>query len=1844
MALLRVLSDVYEQSRKATTNEAYDDLLWKALERAIAIATAGPPQLVLVLDGLDECTGGEDALYKRLQSVCAPKGATSAKLIVTGTQTHQQTQAVHLDEDLIFDDIMKVVDDYFGGWKLYESMSEAEREDLVGRIATASKGSFVWAKQASRLLRRGESAKAVLATLEKLDKYTVARFVSDTLSAPEVTDQTRLLLTWLVTSERPLSSGELAVLLTVNVDKHACLSDLKVNVTGILSPVASLVHPQDGLVYFRHATFRQATIEHLNSHKSAIKDRHGDLVVRLLVYINTAVTEEQQKCSLAVLGSHLVHQLTTRSHLLDFAIRYWPTHLRRSLAYYQAAGDTGDSNAAKLVAKYLPKNMTVWLLQASLWEHRPAPVQLAYYGMLSSICRQLFTTKSLVTLQALIFLGSVYQQVDFTPDAITCFHEAATIAHVLLTAKSTISVHLCQVFLELTSGRVTNSKTDIMLHREQMLLILVECYTVQYGESSEYVVSTYKLLVEHYHMVKDETKAKAIIVKIRIITGAVEVPAIEHDKHIDGSLEVHLRGRKGPLPLDHPHDHGLVLVIDEEECDEYLDFDAHWDFELHLRRAERYFAESRFELAEHTYVEIWQRVHREFRRSHSSVWEVRKLRIVVCYARFLLTQETRVEYAKSILCIAYAEFKSVTVEITEETSSWYLEMATVMKTVGLVSESLTIMKRVSSYFHSTSKTETSTYKELQVSIETTSKEIFKSISSSSSSTTTTISEEMIEEMVMEQSKSITTMTETTFTATFSLVRIYIAEHRWHDSSRLLKQILRRIWPSLFATNIQDVVAPTKHVEQCVEMAARLAECYQHRRRLAKESDIRLRVYRSMRFSRKADSKLRAQVTHALVHFYKRTEQTELLIEIQQETLDDFTCHYGEGHALVIKLLWELAELTRPRPVFVEYYQKIIKVLHKHNNSSEKDTIVCHDVFEPFVIVATELYSKGMFAESLSYYKVIFSTFLHDSKCHVKLADAVFARGVFERYMHCLRHVRTEFSVVHGVCVEYQKTCKVVFGMEASITIHATLHLAKLCMESKRYECYAIELFELLLRLKCVEIDHDEICGYLEYIYESQTDVLTSTATSTTTTVNMTTEQRQRAIKTLKKRVTTIRETHGWAHEESLTKLTELIKFHSSYTTTTKEESTTRTETILSELREATVHILTKETSSSVRLIAAASAIASSYVSAQLVHKAVEIRHELYRQIIMKNTKHVATCGFDLTRRDREVLVFLAEFEYTLCRHTSTTTRSVTVTDILAELTAQYIYFAEFRTLISAKTYDFRALVVSASRLHGFLETCERHEAAEHVFADFVFCFTTHYQSSKKVKFIKTSHGTIFLQSVLRYFSRHRAGSSFLRSICIGGVRDVQHLLKEGKYDAAMDLATAVFAYVSAQPECQERDVAKMVLIMGMTLAEGTGVNHGGSHEQHSHSHHHHHHGHSHTDKEHSPSPQPRPSKALPPGAIAIMATKYLPPKASAATTAQLLSTSTPITRFSLSILLKTTNMSLTPLPQLNRLITIVGAQRDFPTLSELLTSLWTSSRDHHSLTAEHHRINWPRHITIALSRRVILSRYLVGDTPGAVRLAEDVVYNSRRVHGARHGRTLEMSAFLAGMYTAVGLKYLAQSKDGVTVAGMPARYLRKAAAVHEGVLRSFSEAGFVDMEGSGMLWDGNADARSSVSGFSGGGHGRVFSGGAGAVERERPVIFSSNVDGTCSTTVQPRSPGTSTAGDSDQQQHYMPAGDRVKLHFRLLKLAIQRLGAWPKDYSEYQRLNADVFREFADSMRGVDGVEKWDLAKFGKGKAEGDSDVLDIQGFREWSLLPGGVYEVEARELHEEEEEEEEEL
>jgi hypothetical protein len=1651
--LLHILGEAYERSRKTTDIAEYESIMWTALQRSLAAALPRAKELVIVVDGLDEATCDESTLFKKLTS--ATFNGTNVKLITLGAekQVGEGIQPIPVSEDRIYDDVSIVVRANFQHSHIFRDLSEFEQEAVVDQITEASHGSFQWAKLATKKVRAEHTPENFNKALETIVKSppSITDLVTSTLSSPEVSEDAKLMLLWLATSDRPLLIKELTTLANIKVDKQTVLNE-KIEPLKVLRPLVSLIFVQDGQVYLRHGMIRTAVLEIFNKGKlvPTIKDRHHDFVTRLLIYIKSTITE-QNVPSLTPLDPHDTSLWVQRNPLLDFAVRYWPYHLTQTTTYTTG----GDAPTAKEFSKIFPVSITLLLLQNTLWQNISTPTLVTFQTTVTNLCRHILTTNNVVTLQALINLAILRRDISKLHEAIPLFYEIVTLSNTLLTTKHIVTMQMSTLFLELTTEQITSSKTEIMTKREEILKILIETYKVHYGATSEKVVTTLRTLIEHYRLTKEESKIQQITVEIQTITGQY---AGEDNDNRD--LHVHLKGHK------HRSETGITFAFDIEE-DEFTS-DA-FDYEALVKLAQKYTAEGRITEAERIYVEIWQRASKECRTQYSEHWEQVKLKAVVVYTQFLQTQKRETE-ASSILSSVYEEYRSSTTTVSESTASHFQQIAKIMTAVGMSAAALTIFKKVQHHYQSTNSTQSSSYSEVQQMIQQTQQSVMQSASSSSSST---FSESILEEIVYEESSS-SSINQSSITATYSLIERYTSQHRWKDATRVVKKVLQSLWPSLFAPSIQDVVLPSQHTEKCIELAERFSQCYHYRRRFTREENIRVRVYHAVRAAKPVDDKVRERVTAALVQFYEHSSQPDRVVSTRQEILEDYTKHYGPEHRIVIQALWTLAKLTHPRPISVEYYQRIIRALNK-------DSPHCHpDAIEPLILVLTELFNQNRFTDAVPYYSLLFTTWLQDAKKSPKFQDTTFVLDFFTKYTQCLRSVRTDYTIIHKVTTEFQSKVKVVFGVTASITIKATLILAKVCQESKRYEATAITLYEELLKIKTDEFDHEEIRATLDGIYEEQTTLaLRSDSVSD--------EMVHRASKILRKRVTTIREQHGWAHEESLSQLTEMVNFHYKHS---------KTESVLEELKQSTVHILSSETSS-VALAAAAVTIAGSYIATNQVSKATQLSQELYRQVIMKDTSNVKESQFDLTTKGRQSLIFLAQLEHSLRRSSST------ITEILAALTTEYVYFEEFRSQTTSKTSTFHSVSVSASRLYHFLLRSNRHSVATRVFDDYLAYFIR--TEGKRAKLTEISQVKILLVTILDHFNTHQS-SNFIRSIGIAANYRVLSLLEKKSYGQASDLALAAFRYISAHDVYRSPAIVKFVFTLGVFI----------------------------TGRTITPQPDAATQKKL--------------HGVSAEIIQQVLRTISDLK----------INLASIDLTYLNILIGLLGEQKDYKNLVWLLSSLWNSRNQ---------QTNWSPAVTIQLARRYILARYMIGDALKASRLAEDIVYNCRRVNGASHHSTLEMSTLLTQLYTGIAQQY----QSGKGGQHMAKKYYKKSAAVHENLLRVFVDPDFADFED-------RMDASFSMDGS--------------AVDLD--LADSSN-------------------------GHSISEGEHVRQHLLLLKLAVQRLGDWPKDYAEYERLNADVFASFREDLAGVEGVEKWNLKSFGSGKAASDEDTFKLD-FSSWEL------------------------
>ncbi|KAJ5102654.1 hypothetical protein N7532_003183 [Penicillium argentinense] len=1651
--LYQMLADAYSQSQRTVDEASYDDLLWNVLTQSFQASRAGATELVLVVDGVDEASCGEKALSHRLHEVASKSPAV--KLIALASRpvdsvASQTTVRVNLG--LLFDDIAAVTRRILRQSPAFNAMSDEDQEMTVARVTEASDGSFLWAKLAAKRVR-DEHLPNEAALSKSVDSvvragYKITDLVAYTLQS-KLEEDTKKVLVWLATANRPLTQRELVALLSIQPDKAAIAELRDIDLRHLLKNVASLVFFHNNLVYLRHAEVRAAILDVFSKGKllSTIKDRHVDFAQRLLLYTKQSVADSHEP-SLDPLNGRVTEHLLEKHPLLDFALRYWASHVKIA---FGCTSDQEVAIAGKSLRSVLPTSPVVPLLEMTLWANKATPCLRSVHEVQTRLYRQILNSNHPATLQAVISQALFYRQIynSVPVESSRIFYEAATISQNILSVRHLITMQMAKFFLEATADQVTESKTEVMTRRIEMLQLLVECYKVHHGVTSVMVTSTLTQLSEHYHYIKEDRKAHEIHASLE--SSATDSTAQRSgSRQIDDSLLVHLHGRKDTTLTET----GTTLALNGTEADELIT----WSFDLESlqAKAERQRAEGQMADAERTYVELWQQASEEYRLSHSTENKISMVQAVLAYAKFLKGQK-RDNEAASILAGFWEEYEQTT-SSAETLVSHFLEIAQVMNSVGLSVLALGVFKHCA---QSTSS-QSAIHKEVQKHIQSTSQEVMHS-----SSTNSLVTESTLQELIYSGSA----VDHISTTAATSLVETYMSRQRWHDATSVLKRVLRSAWPAMFARSLEEVVLPSDHVDHCIKLADCLASCYRFRRRLIKEEDIRTRLYHAVRHDRPAcGDQLLERVTVNLLRLYERTSQSDKVITIHQDILHDYTKRFGGEHPTVTKELWTLAELTRPRPIAVDYYRQIINFLNKHSK-------ICHpDAFEPLLIVATELLGQGRYADALEPCRVLFTT-LQSPEINQKLRDPAFIQTIYERYVQCLRVTHSDVTVIHDVTVQYRKSCISLFGASASITIQATKTLANICQGIKQYEAQAVQLYEELLQTEPseVEIDHQDIRATLDAIYHEQSASLTASKVE-----QMSTKELQKVLSIRTQRLTSIVSSYGWAHEEALSQMVQIVSLY------TKQE---KSQEAVSMLQKATAQVLSTETSS-VKLAAAAKSIASGYITAGQIQKARELSGEIYRQIITKDTSNASEFGFGHISNRRLSLVFLAQLEYSLRESVDV---SVTLNQIYASLTTEYLYFEQFRSVLSSKTAKLQDTTATVARLHAFLLSRSRKSAATQVADQYTSFFLATEGSSLG---IDRNQAKVFIGTVLEYFGSH-ASRDFIRSVAITSYDRAAQLLESEDYQAACHLALAAMKYIGAHHGYAAQTTLKLVFKLGLLIAG-------------------------------------RETDARP----GVSVKK------------DMLSTSATILRETLGYF-KDNNVGLAQLDMasVNSLIKVLDEQQDYDTLAWVLTSLW-NSRDAYGLLQPQHAY------TLALGRMLVITRYLIGDYTASIRLAEDLVYNCARVHGPRHPSTVEITVLLSQMYTSVAQGY--QSQKGRRE--LAYRYYRKAAALHENALRVF------------------IDPSSSP-----------------ASDVETEVIS-----------------GMSSSSSASSPGENAEDGKHVRQHLRMLKLAVERLGDWPKEYSEYERLSHDLFSAFANDLEGVDGVDKWNLKSFGSGKAEASDDLISF--------------------------------
>ena len=540
--------------------------------------------------------------------------------------------------------------------------------------------------------------------------------------------------------------------------------------------------------------------------------------------------------------------------------------------------------------------------------------------------------------------------------------------------------------------------------------------------------------------------------------------------------------------------------------------------------------------------------------------------------------------------------------------------------------------------------------------------------------------------------------------------------------------------------------------------------------------------------------------------------------------------------------------------------------------------------------------------------------------------------------------------------------------------------------------------------------------------------------------------------------------------------------------------------------------------------------------------------------------------------------------------------SLTVAVYMAELMAEHLYYGRFISCIATKSKT-GVVVLHAARLREILYRTGRGADFDAIVERQAVDYFAVVEAAVVKKSSKASVVVLVRVLLVHFAERTARPTNFVGSAGHAAVAKLTHLLAEQKHQAALELARCTFAYLMAHEGLDDPTEITLGFQLCLMMA-GRG-------------------GHSHpTDA--------ALSKSMLDLSRAILGEVFAICEASRI------------------------DLARCPLAELNELAGLVGDQKDHARLQWLLTSLWTSREG---------QTSWTPEVILTLGRRLVQAQFAGGNHAAAIRLAEDLVYNVRRVHGPRHKQTLDMYALLASLYTSAGQYCQAQAaaaaptptagngKGGNNapqqqqptaearqrMAGLARTYFKKAIFVNEDVLKLIVDATAEDSDA-----DDDGDQYSVASGHSnrgtlsvrGRGLGsrrssshltRLVAGmnGNGNVNNNNETNGREATDNVSSGKTAAAVTATATHASSDPEAPFVLA-EAARRHLRLLKLAVQRFGGWgrPTAGRQVHALTARVWKEFGPELKLKEDEalsSKWKVDGFGGGRAEAG---LEEDGFK----------------------------
>lgn len=1088
VTLFRCLANVTQLSENTSSTEDAEDALWFTLDAALQ----GLQNVVLVIDGLDSLDGDEATklhAFEHLHDI-ATKNPNNVRVIILTRPLSKPwpkpTRQVAMTAQRTTVDVKHMV----RAWLLRRGLgTKHEVEQISEQIAQRSKGSLTWADMSLQLLSKATTVAEVTTAVKELPA-TTQELLAKQVSTISLKGESRLIISWLLASKRPLSTIEIQALLELDTQKGTHQPRSTNIVEDIKVSCGTLVIVQDKTVRFRNETIRLHLLE-LSKKETVLfspAEAHKDLTARLLLYVKTCVTRNVES-SLDKIHTREVDSLFKTHALLEYATRNWLSHFKSS-SFYVNGQIQADLVTGQLKGVF-PNSTLLARLEQRCWDKQTlASSANSSHVLALTVRQQALGDNAQSVLQSCINVALSFKKISAPAEASKFFYKAAKIGQNVLGRTSDLAVSCATASLDISASlkdKVT-VRNDVVTEREELLKYVIDTEKQRTGGNSSLASKYTNELAELYTSIKENDKAEAVYHEVYKTSVA---------QNGQFSAEATKAAEKLQTVLYKEAKHEQVVSYQKplfESAQRTLDIFDIRRVEITLRMANTYEQKKDYTHAEELYISLWRGLTEYCRSSAATTTTTtaatiaeaheRKIQISIAYARFLRRQGREAE-AQNILHGVWLDYQQMTHK-SDVVVKQLNEVGEELKSMGILDAAIAVFKSVWGYFKSTGKQTSAAAVGTAVSLmgavqEKTEKRQAEAVKAKAAvaakggvqldasfevdaeveedeiddDEADAILDEVVKAAIAAPAAASAGKTETK-TKEVKVVTIesqiqtietlssfYVSKRKWSECVEVCAQLLKQLWPELGTSAKYGF--PKAHRAETIKFTRRLALAYTESNQTEQAEKMYTAIFEaSLRSGLKVQDELVTESANHLVEFHKKTQQWSKVLDVYQQLLLGYKTSLGSRNALTIKTLYIMGDLCVQHRIkgysADAYYLELVKADKTSTGVISKDTL-------PAALALSKIYyEQKRWTEVRSVYSSLWTTFTKCGKEYNMSTELV--QTIYKRYTTVLEtHLKVNIEEVRTVAVEYRETCTQVYGPSSDITMSASMALVAISRKS-----------------------------------------------------------------------------------------------------------------------------------------------------------------------------------------------------------------------------------------------------------------------------------------------------------------------------------------------------------------------------------------------------------------------------------------------------------------------------------------------------------------------------------------------------------------------------------------------------------------------------------------------------------------------------------------------------------------------------------------------------------------------------------------------------------------------------